>query len=149
MKKNTLLALSVAVGTALTAASSFGSTQMMNLVTPALGSAAPIYTISVSTPNNTEIRLDEVRFFIGSTCNTLMNVEDFYSQGDEYASAISGQGSLSSKDLIEMVGPGMGCFKADAFYQGKLHTTGPVALTWDSNSHQYTAATPSSVHLSF
>jgi len=151
MKKRTILALLFAAGTLLTAASSLAAPRAMKLPSRMAvgGGGAVIGTTTYITPGNAEIILDEVSVFAGKSCSSMTKITDLHSSPDTEWVADSEQVSFTSEDIIEGVGPGMGCVREDDVYHGKTVSTGPIRLIWDSNAGQYTHAYPRSTVMNY
>lgn len=111
------------------------------------GAGAPLYTLTVHTPYDQEIVLEEVRAYLGlsttSPCSDMVLVAD--QKSDDYQTFVEQSGTYAIQaDELKGLGVVVSCVRFETVYHGKTYSTGNIRLHYDNNSQSYTGAIPSS-----
>jgi hypothetical protein len=114
----------------------------------AVGDNAQILYMTINTPSNQPINLDEFQLLVGtsstSPCSDLSIWTDLHSSSSNPLTMGAGNGPIGSADLVQVVGAHQTCFEMNFIANGKVASTGQIKLTGDADIG-YVAASPNNV----
>jgi hypothetical protein len=154
MNKNKAFSLLSAAFISIISTSTITAKPQELLVDSTPSQGAPLYSMTTTTPGGIDSIIDEVKVFIGKknaegTCNPNYPIEDRKTTEGKTLYVYNETDYLTANNIANAFGEEQGCFKVEMIYNGKTYSTGNVALVWDTTSHQYVAAIPSTGAMDF